>query len=214
MAYFAAPNQFLMAWMQYILPLVISGFTGWFVIWISFKLLFRPHKPVFIAGFKIQGIIPANQQLMAEKIGRLVSKEMFSFDTLQEKVVDPENFNKLKPEIETHIENFLKVRLKETFPMLSILIGDKTINQLKGAFLLELETLFPVLMKSYLATLEKELDIEKMITQRIAAFSIAKAEDLVYTSAKKQLIKAQFFGAVIGLLMGLIQIFINTQLFN
>ena len=167
MAYFAAPNQFLMAWMQYILPLVISGFTGWFVIWISFKLLFRPHKPVFIAGFKIQGIIPANQQLMAEKIGRLVSKEMFSFDTLQEKVVDPENFNKLKPEIETHIENFLRVRLKETFPMLSILIGDKTINQLKGAFLLELETLFPVLMKSYLATLEKELDIEKMITQRI-----------------------------------------------
>ena len=200
--------------MQYILPLVISGFTGWFVIWISLKLLFRPHKPVSIAGFKIQGIIPANQQLMAEKIGRLVSTEMFSFDTLQQKVVDPENFNKLKPEIETHIDSFLRVRLKETFPMLSMLIGVKTINQLKGAFLAELESLFPILMKSYLATLEKDLDIEKMVTEKIAFFSIAKAEEMVNKSAKKQLIKAQLFGVVIGLLMGLIHIFINAQLFN
>ena len=96
-------------------------------------MLFRPHKPVAIAGFKIQGVLPANQQLMAEKIGKLVSAE-FSFDALQQKVTDPENFNKLKPEIEKHIDSFLRERLKVTFPMLSMLIGDKTITQLKTAF--------------------------------------------------------------------------------
>lgn len=203
-----------MSLLQYILPLLISCFTGWFVIWITIKFLFRPHKSFAVAGFKIQGIIPANQQLIAEKIGKLVSAELFSFTALQEKVAGPENFNKLKPEIETHIDSFLRVKLKDTFPMLSMLIGDKTINQLKGAFLLELETLFPVLMKSYITNLEKELDIEKQVTEKIAGFSISKTEDLIYGSASKQLIKLQLWGAFIGLIMGLLQILILTQLYS
>ena len=176
-------------------------------------MLFRPHKPVTLAGFKIQGVLPANQQLIAEKIGKLVSAE-FSFDALQQKVTDPENFNKLKPEIEKHIDSFLRERLKETFPMLSMLIGDKTITQLKTAFLTELETLFPVLMSSYITNLQKEFDIEKQVSEKIAGFSISKTEDLIYASAKKQLFKVQLLGAVIGLLTGLIHLFINAQLFN
>jgi uncharacterized membrane protein YheB (UPF0754 family) len=198
---------------QYILPLLLSAFTGWFVIWLTIKMLFRPHNPVSVAGFKIQGALPANQQLIAEKIGKLVSAE-FSFDALQQKVTDPENFNKLKPEIEKHIDSFLRERLKETFPMLSMLIGDKTITQLKTAFLTELESLFPALMKSYVANLQKDFDIEKQVSEKISGFSISKTEDLVYTSAKKQLLKVQLLGAAIGLLTGLIHIFINTQLFN
>ncbi|MFM6924805.1 MAG: DUF445 domain-containing protein [Ferruginibacter sp.] len=200
--------------MQYILLLLFSCFTGWFVIWLSIKLLFRPLKPLSFAGYKFQGVLPANQQMIAQKIGKLVSTQFFSFDALQQKVTDPENFNKLKPEIEKHIDSFLRDRLKETFPMLSMLIGDKTIGQLKTAFLTELETLFPVLMKSYVANLEKDLDIEREVSDKIAGFSINKAEDLVYQSAKKELIKLQLFGAAIGFLTGLIQIFINTQLFN
>jgi len=200
--------------MQYILPVLLSCFTGWFVIWLTIKMLFRPHKPVSIAGIRIQGIIPANQQLVAEKIGRLVSTELFSLDALAQKVTDPENFNKLKPEIETHIDSFLRVRLKETFPMLSMLIGDKTINQLKGAFLTELENLFPVLMKSYITNLQKEFDIEKQVSEKIAGFSISKTEELVYKSAKKQLLKVQLLGAAIGFLTGLLHMLINLQLFS
>ena len=143
----------------------------------------------------------------------MVSMELFSFDALQQKVTDPENFNKLKPEIETHIDSFLRVRLKETFPMLSMMIGDKTINQLKTAFLTELETLFPVLMKSYVANLEKEIDLENEISKKIAGFSISKAEELIYSSAKKQLLKAQLMGAAIGFITGLFHMLLNQQLF-
>jgi uncharacterized membrane protein YheB (UPF0754 family) len=203
-----------MALLQYILPVLLSCFTGWFVIWLAIKILFRPHKAVNIAGIKIQGIIPANQQLVAEKIGKLVSTELFSLDALEQKITDPENFNKLKPEIETHIDSFLRVRLKETFPMLSMLIGDKTINQLKGAFLTELESLFPVLMKSYITNLQKEFDIEKQVSEKIARFSISKTEELVHRSAKTQLLKIQLLGAAIGFLTGLLHMLINQQLFS
>lgn len=200
--------------LKYILPLLLSCFTGWFVIWLVLKLIFRPLKPFTLAGFKIQGILPANQQLIAASIGKMVSTQLFSFDALQQKVTDPESFTKLKPEIEKHIDVFLREKLKETFPMLSMLIGDKTISQLKTAFLTELETLFPALMKSYVANLEKELNIEKEVSEKIAGFSIIKIEEMVYTSAKKQLTKIQLLGAAVGFLTGLFHILINIQLLN
>lgn len=200
--------------LNYILPVLLSCFTGWFVIWLVLRLIFRPLKPFTIAGFKIQGILPANQQMIAASIGKLVSTQLFSFDALQQKVTDPESFNKLKPEIEKHIDVFLREKLKETFPMISMLIGDKTINQLKTAFLTELETLFPVLMKSYIANLEKDLNIEKEVSEKIAGFSILKIEALVYASAQKQLINVQLLGAAVGFLTGLIHILLNNLLLN
>jgi len=84
--------------------------------------------------------------------------------------------------------------------MLSMLMGDKTINQLKTAFLTELETLFPVLMTSYITNLQKEFDIEKLVSEKIAGFSISKTESLIYQSAKKQLLKVQLLGALISCL--------------
>lgn len=201
-----------MTLLQYLLPVLLSCFTGWLTIWLAIKLLFRPNKPITIAGIKIQGFIPANQQMIAQKIGALVSKEFLSFAEIQKKVTDPENLNKLKPEIESHIDDFLRERLKDSFPMISMFVGDKTINQLKTAFLKELESLFPMLMNSYMTRLEKDLDLEKLITEKITGFSIEKAEDILNKSAKKQLMYLHLMGAGIGLIMGLMYIFINMQL--
>ena len=68
-------------------------------------------------------------------------------------------------------------------------------------------------MKSYVANLEKEIDLENEISKKIAGFSISKAEELIYSSAKKQLLKAQLMGAAIGFITGLLHILLNQQLF-
>lgn len=142
----------------------------------------------------------------------MASKELFSFSSLKQKASDPAGFDKLKPEIEHHIDHFLREKLKENFPMLSMFIGDKTINQLKGAFLLELESLFPVIMKSYLSNLEKDLDLNKLITEKIAGLSLKHPDILLNKTAKKLFIRLQLLGLLVGLLSGLIQVVIYTQL--
>ncbi|MFM2327108.1 MAG: hypothetical protein RIR31_1310, partial [Bacteroidota bacterium] len=126
-----------MLWTTYIIPVILSAFTGWVTTWIAVKMLFHPRNPVNIFGFKLQGIFPKNQQLIAQKLGQVVSKEFLSFAEIEAKVTNPENIQKLKPEIEAHIDKFLREKLSDVFPMLSMFIGDKTINQLKGAFLTE-----------------------------------------------------------------------------
>lgn len=200
--------------MPFILPVLLSCFTGWITIFIAIKLFFHPRKPVCLPGFTLQGVIPKNQHAIAEQLGEMVSKEVFSFSALKEKVTNPDNLDKLKPEIENHIDQFLREKLKDTFPMLSMFIGDKTINQLKAAFLMELENLFPVLMKSYLTRLEQDFDIKKLVTEKIAGFSLIKAEEMLNKSAKKLFIALQLTGALIGFIAGLLHILINMQVYS
>jgi len=173
-------------------------------------MLFHPRRPVNIFGFKLQGIFPKNQQLIAEKLGQVVSKEFLSFAEIEAKVTNPENLQQLKPEIEQHIDKFLKEKLSTVFPMLSMFIGEKTINQLKEAFLMELENLFPILMKSYMTKLEKDLDLEKIVTEKVASFSSEKLEDILDQITKKEFQFLEFIGGVFGLFIGLIQVLIQV----
>lgn len=199
-----------MHWTHYIIPVFLSAFTGWVTTWIAIKMLFHPRNPVNIFGFKLQGIFPKNQQLIAQKLGQVVSKEFLSFAEIEAKVINPENLQMLKPEIEKHIDSFLREKLTTLFPMLSMFIGDKTINQLKSAFLTELENLFPILMKSYMNKLEKDLDLEKIVTEKVAGFSSQKLEDILNQITKKEFQFLEVVGGVFGLLIGLLQVLIQV----
>ena len=202
-----------MSWTDYIVPILFSAFTGWVTTWIAIKMLFHPRKPISIFGFKVQGIFPKNQQLIAEKLGQVVSKEFLSFAEIEAKVINPDNLEKLKPEIEAHIDIFLREKLVTLFPMLSMFIGDKTINQLKTAFLTELENLFPILMKNYMKKLESDLDLEKIVTEKVASFSSEKLEDILNQITKKEFQFLEVIGAVFGFIIGLVQVLL-TQLSN
>ena len=192
----------------YIITILLSTFTGWVTTWIAIKMLFHPRKPIKILGLTIQGIFPKNQRLIAQKLGQVVGKELLSFDEIEQKVTNPENLQKLRPEIEAHVDNFLHNKIKEVFPMLAMFIGDKTINQLKDAFLLELENLFPVLMKNYMNKLQHDLDLEKIVTEKVANFSSEKLEDILNQITKKEFKFLEFIGGFFGLLIGLVQVLV------
>ena len=199
-----------MNWTGFIITILLSTFTGWITTWIAIKMLFHPRKPVKFLGLTIQGIFPKNQRQIAEKLGQVVGKELLSFSEIEQKVTDPENLQKLKPEIEAHIDTFLNSRIKEIFPMLSMFIGDKTINQLKEAFLMELENLFPVLMKGYMAKLQGDLDLEKIVTEKVANFSSEKLEDILNQITKREFKFLEVIGGFFGFLIGLIQVLVTV----
>ena len=97
-----------MNWTGNIITILLSAFTGWVTTWIAIKMLFHPRRPIKILGITIQGIFPKNQRLIAEKLGQVVGKELLSFDEIEQKVTNPENLQKLRPDIEQHIDHFLR----------------------------------------------------------------------------------------------------------
>lgn len=192
----------------YLIPF-ISAFIGWFTNWIAIKMLFHPKEEKNILGIKIQGIFPKRQQQFAEKLGKLVSSELLSFKDIEEKISNPANIVKLMPFVENHIDHFLRVKLAEQMPVISMFIGDKTINQLKEVFIVELTELFPVLMKNYMNNLQEELDLEKIVTQKVAGFSSDKLEQILIAIMSKEFRFVEIIGGVLGFLIGLLQVILT-----
>src|SRR5437667_11640415 len=128
-----------MNWTVIIILPVISAFIGWLSNQVVIKMLFHPQKPIRVFGLTIQGIFPKNHKQLAQKLGKLVSNELLSFSDIEQKVTSEENLKKIMPIVETHIDEFLRTKLGKAFPMISMFIGEKTINQLKTVFMDELE---------------------------------------------------------------------------
>ena len=127
----------------------ISAFIHWLTIWMALKLLFHPRYPKRIFGFTLHGVFPKRQRQIAESLGRIVGQELLSFGDIEQTITHPDNVRRILPLAEEHIDHFLRVKLKEAMPMISMFIGEKTIGQLKTTFMNELEQLFPIIMKSY-----------------------------------------------------------------
>lgn len=188
---------------------LVSAFIGWITNWVAIKMLFHPRNPINILGIQVQGIFPKRQQQFAEKLGRLVSQELLSFSDIEEKINKPENLHTILPQVETHIDHFLRVKLGESMPMISMFIGDKTIDKLKAIFMEELETLFPKIMKEYSASLKNELDLEQIVTDKVKAFPSDKLEDILYQVMAKEFRFVELLGAVLGFLIGILQVAIT-----
>jgi uncharacterized membrane protein YheB (UPF0754 family) len=188
---------------------VISGFIGWITNWVAIKMLFHPRKPILILGYPIQGIFPKRQAQFAGNLGKLVSQELISFSDISTKLTDPSKLNAVIPALEERIDTFLRVKLSESFPMISMFIGDKTIEKLKGIFVEELKSALPELIQKYIDQLKDELDLEKIVTEKVAAFSTDKLERLIYQVMASELKFVEILGGVLGFLIGLLQVAIT-----
>ncbi len=199
-----------MNWVLILIPF-ISAFIGWFTNWIAIKMLFHPRLPKKILGITFQGIFPKRQKQFAMKLGKLVSNELLSFDDIEKKIANPQNVEKIMPVLEAHIDTFLKEKLTAQIPMLAMFVGEKTIAQVKDVFMVELQELFPVLMKQYMNTLQKELDLEQIVTEKVGKFSSDKLEEILNQIMSNEFRFVEIIGGVLGFLIGIVQVFLTLM---
>jgi uncharacterized membrane protein YheB (UPF0754 family) len=190
-----------MFWLQ---P-VISAFIGWITTWVAIKMLFHPREPKRFLGITIQGVFPKRQRQVAEKLGQVVAKELIHFDEIAAMLKDPERLNGLTPVIEKHLDNFLHVKLKEKLPVISMFVGEGTLQKIKDGMLEEITLLLPDIINKYTDSLSSQVDIEKMVTDKVSAYSSDKLEEILQSVMKKEFAFLEIVAAVLGFLIGLAQ---------
>jgi len=193
-----------MNWWFILIPL-FSAFTGWLVIKLIITSLFNPILPKKILGITLQGIFPKKQQAIVKGIAQWAAG-LVSFKSIEEKITDVENIEKIMPFIEEHIDNFLRKKISEEMPMISMFIGEKTIIQLKEVFTKELKELFPLVMKNYIGNLEKNINIEQLIEEKLSSISSEDIRQLFHSSLKKELALLTSISTLIGLIVGIIEV--------
>lgn len=202
-----------MSWWLYLFPFV-SALVGWMINSLVVKMLFHPIQPKNILGVTFHGILPKLQRPLAERIGKFAGTGLFSFESIEQKITDPKNLDKIMPEIERHIDHFLRVKLGKEMPVISMFIGDKTINTMKEVFMKELAELFPGIMRNFANNLQAEINLEKIVTDKISGYPIEGLEAAFNQQLSKELRGIKIIGAIAGFIIGLIQVLLTLVLGN
>jgi uncharacterized membrane protein YheB (UPF0754 family) len=189
----------------YFIPF-ISAFIGWFTNWIAIKMLFHPKEPKRFLGITFQGIFPKRQQQFAVKLGALVANELLHFDEIAEKIKDTSHLKDLAPFIEKHIDDFLQVKLKEKLPVISMFMGEGMLQKIKDGLLEEIDLLLPELIATFTNKLSTQIDVEKIVTEKVSQFSSDKLEEILVSIMQKEFRFVEIIGGVLGFLIGLLQV--------
>ncbi len=191
--------------MIYTLPF-IAALTGWITNYIAIKMLFHPRKKVKVLFMEIQGIFPKRQNKLAEKLGKIVSEELFSMEDVKKGMKDEKTLAEVTAVIDAKLDNFLDNKLIDAMPMLAMFMNDDLKQMIKGTLEKEFSDMLPEMIDRFAGKLEQEVDVEKVVYEKVVNFSTDKLEQILYSIMSKEFRFIEVLGGVLGFMIGLIQI--------
>lgn len=187
-----------------VIPL-IGAFIGWITNVLAIRLLFRPHRPVKIFFWSLQGLIPKRRIELAANVARVVDKELLPLAEVMSHLRTPE----LEKQVTAMVIDVARRRLLERLPSfippgLKEVLG-KTIE----------ETLRREIPPA-LQELEKELaastsfSIGQIVAEKINKLDLLKVENIIVEVTGRELRYIEYLGGCLGFIIGLIQAALAT----
>ena len=93
--------------------------------------------------------------------------------------------------------------------MLAMFLSDEMVEKVTGLFKNELKDFLAVTSQGMGEKLEENLNVQEMVKDRVNAFSSEKLEELLNQLMKKEFKFIELVGAVLGFLIGCIQLGIS-----
>jgi uncharacterized membrane protein YheB (UPF0754 family) len=188
---------------------IIGALIGWLTNWVAVKMLFHPKKPLRLGIVTVQGIFPKRQKAFAEKLGSVVANELFSIKEVTSKLIEKadsqEVLNEIRDGIRTAIEEFMGKNLA----LANFLVSDKIkwdiSQQMTEAFRPQLRRLAKRMSRG----IENEMDVETIVQEKVANFSSDKLEEILFAIMKREFRFIEMVGAVLGFLIGSVQLAIT-----
>ena len=179
---------------------------GWVTNYLAVKMLFHPKLPIRLMGISIQGVFPKRQGQLAEKLGALVDQELFSVEEVSKKIKELSTSPRTMDQIGKRIERTIREKLVKSFPMLSMFLSDGMVTKVTETFKEELRDFMAQSADDLSTKLERELDVRKMVREKVEAFSTEKLEEILVSLMKKEFRFIELVGALLGFLIGCLQV--------
>jgi len=183
----------------------------------GFELLLYPLSGAFtgaltgfiFAKFAVNSINGKGKTRLADELASFITSRLPDVSGVLDKVATPESFLALMPVIESHIDDFLRNRLKIAIPMIGMMIGERTIAQLKAVFMDELKLIFPLVVRQYVLSAAGNFDLRSEIRDQLLSVPSARVLSFISPVITRYSLLA---GLIIGVTTGVINLLIHILL--
>lgn len=191
--------------MIWLIP-VLNALFGWSIISLLFWFLFHPHQKKDFFIFEMQGFIPKNLSSWGKQLGDYISENVVNIPKMKDSLLKSEKLQQIHDMLEGKVDDFLRHKLKEKIPVLSMFITEGLILKMKEILVEELEGLVPSVIEQIASGMEEQFNISKMIDERVNAIAIPEVERLFYRHAGKGITVLKIVIGTIGFGLGCIEI--------
>jgi uncharacterized membrane protein YheB (UPF0754 family) len=193
-------------WHDWLTIPLIAALIGWFTNWVAVRMIFRPHEPKRILGFVVQGLLPKRRHEFADSIGATVADHLVSPDDVKRVLADPALSADVERIARAKIDDFLTQKVLAKNPMLGMVLKGPFFDGIKDGLVVECRALFADGLARVGEHLDERLDLKEIVVRKIHDFDIQKLEDIVVRVAKRELFWIEILGAVLGFIVGLLQV--------
>ena len=189
---------------------IVGGLIGWITNILAIKLLFRPIKPIKISilNIEILGLIPKRKNEIAANIGEVISNELLSMDDILNQAFNSSNGENFNSYLIDKIKNIINEKL-DIIPMPFRVMASPYIDEILNN---EVPKAVNEISTDLLNKAKENVDIQKIVEEKINELDLEKLEEIIIKVAKKELkhieILGLVLGAVIGVLQGILVIFL------
>lgn len=194
----------------WLLP-IVGALIGWLTNEVAVRMLFRPKHPVRVpfTGFTLQGVLPRRHADLADSIGRTVADDLLPATEL----IDRLDVESLKDELIVAVVEHVDQRLQSGFSrLLPSHLRTLLSNYLREVVEREAETFMASLLQQVRSRVASHIDVQAMVTEKMLQLNLDELEVLARRIAGKELQAIVIFGAVLGFLIGLLQMVVVAWL--
>lgn len=185
-------------------PFITAG-IGWLTNWVAIQMLFHPREPMRIFFWKWQGLIPRRQQQLAEEAAEIIEREIMQ----QHIIVHEIRKIELTPYLNEAAKKLVWERVGpqlQAIPLLGGFINDGMLAKFEVIAAAAMREEAGPLMEKVATQFEASVDLKQMIEDNIAAFDLDRLESIVNQVAKREFRTIERLGAVLGFIIGCIQV--------
>lgn len=191
--------------LRWLIMVLIGAWIGWITNWLAIKMLFHPYEEKHFLCFKLQGVIPKRKKDIGSGIARVVEQELISLKDLLQQMDTELIFQNIEKMMDEYLEQNLEMEIQKAFPFAAMFLGKDSLEKIKSLIKQGVLSKKNEICSMFINHLEENIDIQKMITDKISSFSFEKVEEIILSLAKKELKHIEWIGAVLGAFIGGLQ---------
>lgn len=189
---------------SWLLP-ITGALIGWFTNKLALTLLFRPREPLRVGPWQLQGVIPSRRQRLAKAIARAVQRDLLSEEQVARLIAQID----LRKEVEQAVGRAIDQRVEGLrLPEMPVVgrIGRRFFEELRRRVMSVVATRASDYQRRVAHRIATRVDIEEMVRKRVEAMDVTQVEELLMGLLKGEFRYLEWMGAVIGGLIGAMQL--------
>jgi len=190
-------------WMLPTFGLVVGLLSNW----VALKMIFSPVEPhVYFGGrLVIQGLFLKRQIEVSQEYGKLVATNILSSRNLIAAIISGPCSDKLFELIHKHVHAACDDYTGVSRPFIRLIAGQEKYTKCKRIIADRLIDGLPDTMRHVEKHIERAMDLEKVLSERMGALPSSDFEQLLHPVFQEDEWKLVLMGGVLGVLVGMAQ---------